>query len=146
MNEEESGHCHHIEQLPPVPTIEKLSVLRRGLRKQKLPEFAPGWQGGHEQIGEFNILSASSGLTVEWKMVDGPQKKFRLDDLCKNPKLELDRLEFGWMIANMAKLDGIHEIDMIADLKYAMKLLNQHSKLEQRWRHWAIVPAGHMLF
>ena len=152
LDEPETEHCRHLKDLPNLPTIDELALLRRGLRKQKSPD--PRWMttGGHPEIGQF-VFEHSGGITqVTWNIVGAPSKQAAFSELCTHPNRELDRLELGWMIANMAELDRIHGIDdakSIPDPNYCMRemsrISNYFSKIEKRWRHWAIVPAGYML-
>ncbi|NOU14059.1 MAG: hypothetical protein HOO92_08880 [Methylococcaceae bacterium] len=152
MAHQQNEVCHHIENLKPCPTPEELQLLRKGLRKQKIPEMLVDWHGGHPELGEFTIISKNAETFVEWNAKTSNKKHFGLDDLCNDPNLELERLEFGWLIANLAELDKLHEFEdiNIPDPAYEMeekaRVWNFYEKIEKRWRHWAIVPAKHMLF
>ena len=60
------------------------------------------------------------------------------------------------MIADFAKLDAIKYLGQLRPIGYEDHHQNQFNKqysnqakhfqnIENEWRHWAIVPAGHML-
>lgn len=155
MKNTKLGICPHIALLPCIPGKSELLALRKGLRKQRIPKITPGWHGEHEQLGSFRICSdlRRGGLLVDWSIVGRPIKTCSLDALCNNPECEKDRLKFGWMVANMALLDMEHELERARDIPhpvYCMREMSRiercYGKLEKRWRHWAIVPAGYMLY
>ena len=145
------SHCEHIAELPKTPTADELSKLRSGLRKRKVPEIFSGWHGRHAEIGQFKIISVEGEIVVEWTINGQAPKKSSLGDLCSKPERELDRLDFGWMVANMTRLDKIHRTDAIdiphplLEVKEKGRVWNYFEKIEKRWRHWAIVPAGYMI-
>ena len=145
------GGCEHLKDLPQVPTPQQLTEMRKGLRKQKVPSIHDGWSGGHPKIGRFSITREREQFVVEWVMDGSEPKSCTFEALCSNLEHELDRLEFGWMIANMAQLDKIHntlDVDLPHPLEQARekeRVWNYFEKIEKRWRHWAVVPAGHMI-
>ena len=152
-NEDENSGCKHVRTLPRLPYSEELPSLRKGLRKQKLPEIYTGWHGRHDQIGEFNILEAELGFEIEWTLLNNDKKQFKFNELCIDPERELDRLEFGWMVANLAALDKIHESEAVNmggnpvhEIQERARVWNFYEKIEKKWRHWAIVRANHMIF
>jgi hypothetical protein len=144
--------CSHLALLPTMPDFEQLKAMRKGLRKQKRPEIISLTVGGHDQIGNFEFDHKGETTMVRWNLVGKPEKCVAFEQLCINPDYELDRLELGWMIANMAKLDEMHKLEDAEGIPHPIYYMEEISrisryfnKIENRWRHWAIVPAGHML-
>lgn len=148
------GCCSHLDKLPRMPDREELKAMRKGLRKQKLPDVASMTYGEHSRIGKFVFEHQTDNVLVTWNLTEGAgqSKQMTFAELCFTPEHEQDRLELGWMIANMARLDMEHELEEarnIPDPNYCMRemsrIMGYFGKIEKRWRHWAIVPAGHML-
>jgi len=141
MHDEEN--CHHLTQLPPKPRVEDLDALRKGLRKRKPPTLELE-HGEHKRLGKFRIMRTEGEILIEWS-IDRASRCVSLKDLNLKPEHEPDRLEIGWLIANMYKLDCIHNCDGIADLREIMKMTQWYGRHEDAYRHWALVPAGHMI-
>lgn len=146
------GSCSHINELPPIPCISQLNSLRKGLRKQKIPIVASLTEGGHKEIGAFSIEHLDSDSRVTWNAIGKSTKTFNFSELCFDIEREFDRLEFGWMIANMARLDMLHGIQdarkiphPIYEQREVSRVMGYFEKMENRWRHWSLVTAGHML-
>jgi hypothetical protein len=144
--------------LPLLPTLDELKLIRKGLRKKKVPDiFLLPTEFEYEDIGKFEKKSIGSDFSFSWKIINKNMKICSFSDLCLDATQELNRLEFGWMIANFAKLDGISYLSKMRPISYEDYHQNQFNKqyakqqkhfekIEAEWRHWAIVPAGHMLF
>lgn len=155
------GVCQHLADLPAMPSQAALTVMRKGLRKQKVPDLSIMTEGKHPKIGRFAFEQNGNPprypfhldeIIVRWNLVDGPDKRATFADLCFAAERELDRLELGWMIANMAQLDMEHHLERARDIPnphYCMREMSRitghYEKIDKRWRHWAIVLAGHML-
>ena len=145
--------------IPSIPTTEELIMIRKGLRKKKLPDFSllPE-EFEYEGVGQFQTKTSDSGLSFEWKSSFSQElRQCSLSKLCTVEAHEIDRLELGWMIANFAKLDGLTYLGNLRPIsyedyhqnefnKYYAKQQKHFQKIENEWRHWAIVPAAHMLF
>lgn len=149
---EHADVCQHLAELPAMPSQDALTVMRKGLRKQKVPDVSRMTEGGHPKIGQFGFEHLPDEIIATWNLVDGPGKRATFADLCFAADRELDRLELGWMIANMAQLDMEHHLERARDIPhpdYCMREMSRiaghFGKIEKRWRHWASVPAGHML-
>lgn len=149
---EHSAGCQHMAELPHMPSPEKLKMMRKGLRKQKLPDAASMTHGGHDKIGQFVFEHQTDKVMVRWNLAEGASKQATFAELCFSPEREQDRLELGWMIANMAQLDMEHELEDARNIphpEYCMRemsrIMGYFGKIEKRWRHWAIAQAGHML-
>jgi hypothetical protein len=147
MNSDHAKQCHHIALLPPVPSENDLPMLRKGLRKMKLPEIGKGFYGSNDSLGKFRATSGDDGsISFEWNVIYGATKTAIFDDLCRKSELEFERLELGWLIMNMHALDRMHELEHIADPHEIMRAMNWFTKREEQWKRWSLVPAGHMAF
>ena len=144
--------------LPPLPNKEELKLIRKGLRKKEVPNIEllpPNFE--YEGVGKFAKESIDSDVSLVWETANGTANNHLLSELCMSAEHELKRLEFGWMIANFAKLDSTSYLSQMRPISYEDRHQNQFTKqyekqekhfqkIENDWRHWAIVPAGHMLF
>ena len=143
--------------LPTLPTLDQLKLIRKGLRKKKIPDLSmlPN-KFKYEGVGKFTKKLIDSDYLIEWQTDGSAIKKSSFNQLCVDSEKELDRLEFGWMIADFARLDGIthlRKIHRISNSDFHQDLFNKEYALQQKhfqtienvWRHWAIVPESHML-
>lgn len=145
--------------LPNIPSAEDLLLLRKGLRKKEVPDIAmlPN-EFGYEGVGHFQKHQTDRSVVFEW-MIPGYEssKSVAYLDLCSKKENEKDRLEFGWMIGNFARLDAISHLSQMRPISYEdhhQNLFNKQyaqqkkhfEKIEIEWRHWSIVLAGHMIF
>lgn len=132
-----------------LPVQEELQVLRKGLRKQKLPKVFDGMWGSEPGIGGVKFTSDADDFKVEWVIfkdgIKSELKEATWRGLCLDSALELQRLEVGFVFCELIKIHAQQMMDSIghpiAAFKEAKPLLDE----AERWRHWAIVPAGHML-
>ena len=144
--------------LPPLPNKEELKSIRKDLRKKEVPniELLP-LNFEYEGIGKFSKQSIDSDVSLVWKTANGTPNNHLLSELCMSAEHEIKRLEFGWMIANFARLDGRNHLNTMRPISYSdfhqnlfWKQYSERQKhfqnIENIWRHWAIVPAGHMVF
>ena len=144
--------------LPTLPNLDQLKLIRKGLRKKKIPDLSllPN-KFECDGVGKFAMKIIDSDYSIEWKTDGSELKNFTFIQLCVDSEKELDRLAFGWMIADFARLDGINhlsKIHRISNSDFHQDLFNKEYALQQKhfqgienvWRHWAIVPASHMLF
>lgn len=144
--------------LPTLPTLDQLRLIRKGLRKKKMPDISllPA-EFEYEGVGKFVKKVVNSDYLIEWETQGKETKKSTFINLCVDSEQELDRLVFGWMIADFARLDCINYLRKMRPISYSDFHQNQFNKqyvsqqrhfqrIENVWRHWAIVPASHMLF
>jgi hypothetical protein len=144
--------------LPALPTLNQLKLIRKGLRKKKIPDLSmlPN-KFEYEGVGKFTKKLIDSDFLIEWQTEGGEMKKSSFSHLCSDVDKELDRLEFGWMVADFARMDAINHLSKMRPISYSDFHQNQFNKqyasqqkhfqkIENVWRHWAIVPACHMLF
>ena len=144
--------------LPTLPTLDQLKLIRKGLRKKKIPNVSLlPTEFEYEGVGKFTKKMIDLDYSIEWKTQGSETRKSSFNHLCVDIKHELDRLVFGWMIADFARLDGINHLRKMRPISYSDFHQNQFNKqyasqhkhfhgIENVWRHWAIVPASHMLF
>ena len=144
------------DELPPIPTVEELLVLRKGLQKKTAPDVntLPD-EYEDEGVGAFKKNSVRDQVEIHWRTFGSQAKSASFADLCRNPDRELDRLEFGWMIANFAARDGARYLSQLRPISYEDRHQNIYNKQYARekkhfldivtaWRYWAVVLAGHM--
>lgn len=141
-----------LNYLPPIPDISQLPSLRKGLRKQKIPDISVLTEFSYDNIGNFSIQHSLEDSCISWNIAEKLTKIFNFNDLCFNVERELDRLEFGWMIANIARQDMFNQMEEANNIPHPLyaeeainKAINHYEKIEKKWRHWSLVPAGHML-
>ena len=144
--------------LPAIPTLDQLKLIRKGLRKKKIPDLSLlPTEFEYDGVGKFAMKVIDSDYSIEWKTDGSELKNFTFIQLCVDSEKELDRLAFGWMIADFARLDGLNhlrKIQRISNSDYHQDLFNKEYATQQKhfqsienvWRHWSIVPSSHMLF
>lgn len=146
-------------QIFKAPTIDELRLIRKGLRKKIIPDvnLLPE-EFRYEGIGGFSKKIERGSPTFEWSLSEStPTKAATFHDLCMEKDHEMDRLEFGWLIANIARVDGITHLQKMRPISYEEHHQDQFAKhysiqkkhfekIEKQWRHWSVVPAGHMKF
>lgn len=127
-----------------IPTKDDLPALRKGLRKRKTPTVHPGMRGSFDSLGAFSVSKAADTFLIEWHINGGTSKSSSFKDLCADPRVELDRLELGWLIAAMFDFEAQRIMDSIGHPMEALKAASEPRKAADDWRHWAKVKAGHM--
>ena len=145
-------------QLPRLPNAQELLQVRKGLRKKNVPilDLLPQ-KFEYSGIGWFERLLEDEEIFIVWKIEGGDEKRASFLEMCNNPENELDRLEFGWMIANFARIDGEKYLSQMRPISYEDNHQNEFNrqyeqqkrhfqKLENDWWHWAVVKSGHMKF
>lgn len=132
--------------LPPLPKAEHLEAMGRKARKKKVPHLPADLHGQLPGIGEFKIVDAGGTIHLEWQIQDGPRKRFGFDELSRDVGLASERLEVGWLIADLWLAHGHRIRNSIPSPNEAMRESARFFDAEDRWRHWAQVPAGHMIF
>lgn len=121
-----------------------LPALRKGLRRRKLPLIKSGMGGRCGFLGSFLITQKADGFYCEWQKKGGREKSASFMDLCTKPELELDRLELGWLMAELYALDAEQMMSHVGHPLEAFRVASAPLKAEEDWRHWAIVKPGHM--
>jgi len=100
--------------LPAIPTLDQLKLIRKGLRKKKIPDLSLlPTEFEYDGVGKFAMKVIDSDYSIEWKTEGSKLKNFTFIQLCVDSEKELDRLAFGWMIADFARLDGLNHLRKI---------------------------------
>lgn len=132
------------------PTAEELTGLRKGLRKRLIPRVFDGMWSSQPGIGGVIFHRDGKTYRVEWVVgaseKDQPRKKAMFDDLCIRPEMELERLEIGYLLAELCEDHAAKVIESIGGPIEAMGEAAPIFKTADDWRHWGLVPAGHMKF
>ena len=132
------------------PNIADLPVLRKGLRKRLVPRVSRGFRGSEPGVGEFVFYQQDADFRAEWLVGASeriqPWRVALFTELCIAPAMELERLELGWLIADIAALQGRKVANSIERPSEAMRQAAPYWKNADEWRHWAIVAPGHMKF
>ena len=145
--------------LPSMPTNDELTLIRKGLRKKVVPDITllPK-EFRYERVGHFQKKLLRQSWIFHWTTEESGLPKSRsYQELCASKGAENDRLELGWMIANFARIDAFAHLSQMRPIGYedhhqdlfAKQYATQKrhfERIESGWRHWAIVPAGHMKF
>ena len=132
------------------PLPSELPSLRKGRRKRKIPDVFAGMRGHLVDRGRFRFRIEGDRHEVQWFI--GPEqsqqawKSALWSELCCNPALELERLELGWLIADVCMERGNHMMKCIPAPNEAMKEAAPYWSMGDAWYHWAVVAAGHMVF
>ena len=127
------------------PTADELPRLRKGLRKRKPPALYDGLKAGYPGIGGFVVQKIDNDFELEWEPCDGERKSSRLKLLCTEASEELNRLELGWLAGTIFER---HANDIAASIGHPMEAIRASAStraLAISWRHWGLVPPGHML-
>jgi hypothetical protein len=132
-------------ELPPLPTAEALTIMRKKARKRKVPKVDVGSHGHLHGVGQFKIIETDGAVSLEWQIADSETKRFTFEDLCQNPDFDAQRLEVGWLIANIWMIEERKVRDAIPDPNEAMRESSRYFEAEDTWRHWSQVLAGHMI-
>lgn len=131
------------------PTLDKLQGLRKGLRKKRTPQVFDDLWCSQPGIGGAKFYADGDDFKVEWVTFDNgevsPTKFASFRQLCDDPNCELQRLEVGWVIADIFAYQGQEIANSIGGPNEAMREANLYWKFANAWRHWALVPAGHMV-
>ena len=126
------------------PEKDELPALRKGLRRRKLPAIRSGMGGSCAFLGSFSITGKEDSFICEWTKTGGQKKSANFKDLCTRPDMELDRLELGWLMAELYDLQAQRIMSQVGHPLEAFRVASAPLKAEDDWRHWAIVKPGHM--
>ena len=127
------------------PDADELPRLRKGLRKRKPPAIHDGLKVGYPGIGGFVVRKIDTDFEIEWAPCDGERKSKRFKLLCTESSEELNRLELGWLAGDIFER---HANDIAASIGHPMEAIRESAStraLGVSWRHWGLVPAGHIL-
>lgn len=132
-----------------LPTNDDLKNMRKGIRKQRCPKIFDGLWASEPGIGGVKISADGEDFLVSWVTIDddvrSDVKDARWSELCRDPAHEMKRLEVGYVFAALLELHAQRVMDSIG---HPIASINESEPFRadaKRWRHWAIVPAGHMI-
>ena len=131
-----------------IPAQEELQILRKGLRKRKVPRVCDGLWCSEPEIGGVKVTALGKDFQLEWVIfvngVKSELKKAVWSELCSDQSLELDRFEIGAVFSEVMQLQGKAVMDSIGHPIASLKESEPYRKVAEDWRHWGIVKAGHM--
>jgi len=132
------------------PTKIEIELMRKGLRKRKLPQISTEMYGNLIGGGSFKVIGEMDGLlSVEWQVTaaGGKNEKriYRFSDLSFSPDLEKERYELGMLISKIFSEHGREIRNSIPGANEAMKESNPYFDAAEKWEHWAKVASGFFL-
>jgi hypothetical protein len=138
-----SASCQTAEQIIlPLPNEGEVIKLREGLSGIRKPSLSPGSHWANTKIGEYTVSGTNEDVIVSWKTVEGPKRSERINELNSKNQLSDLRLELGWMIANMSRVEAVRALQSIPDLNEAQKHSKYFKKEEKGWRLWAVMDVS----
>ena len=121
-----------------LPKADELITLRKKVRRLKAPRLDDGAHWGNSKVGTYTVTKEGNDLQVTWKVVDGPERTASFESLGQDNEFEDQRLELGWMIANMLRIEAVRMLHAIPDPNEAMREADRYGREENRWRYWAL--------
>jgi hypothetical protein len=143
MRENSEFNCKHIALLPTIPSRDELTEHRTIVGKMKIPKFQANDNGGHAELGRFGV-DLDGDFYFEWNLAGKDENRYGFSDLCERPDLEMQRLELGWLIGNIYRLNKLHDLERLgvpgdeASLKEHARLSDWYDKREMMWYRWAV--------
>jgi hypothetical protein len=101
-----------------------------------------GSHWGNSLIGTYRSESRGDQVIITWNVIDGSQDSAAFEALTSDPALASKRLELGWMIANMLRVEAYGMLHSIPGPNEAMAESNHYSREESKWRRWALFAVG----
>lgn len=131
-----------------LPNEEELQTLRKSLKKRNLPRIFDGMWCSEPGIGGVKCTSLGTDFDLEWvSFANGNKsalKHAQWNTLCTDSKLEMQRLEIGFVISSIVQLQGQKVMQSIGHPTEAINEAKPYLEAADNWRHWAIVKANHM--
>ena len=132
------------------PTKIEIELMRKGLRKRKLPQISTEMYGNLIGLGSFKVIGDMGGLlSVEWQVTATGGKNemriYRFSDLSFSPDLEKERYELGMLISKIFSEHGREILNSIPGPNEAMMASNRYFVEADKWEHWAKVTTGFFL-
>ena len=132
-----------------LPNQEQLFLLRKGLRKSKLPRIFDGMWCSEPGIGGMKVTASGTNFHIEWvSFDDGVKSALKHSDwrsLCLESNLEMIRLEIGLVVSEIMLAQGQKVMDSIGHPIDAFNETKPYRDSAKNWKHWGLVKAGHML-
>jgi len=136
----DGSDCQTAEQIIlALPADAELTKLRAKVKRFKSPKLTADGQWENSKVGICKTEQSSEGVSVTWSIVGGVEKTELWKRLCTDPMLATQRLELGWMIANMLGIEAVRALRSIPGPNEAMEEANFYWREEKRWRKWALV-------
>lgn len=126
-----------------LPSAEQLPELRAMTKRLKPPKLPAGAQWSNSKVGGYSTKAGADGVIVTWRPVDGQERTAPFDALGCDPLYEAERLELGWMVANMLGVEAARMLQCIPGPNEAMSEANKYYREEDRWRAWALWGSIH---
>ena len=131
------------------PNQEQLLLLRKGLKKRKLPRIFDGMWCSESGIGGMKVTESGADFHIEWvSFDDGVKSALKHSDwrsLCLDSNLEMIRLEIGLVVSEIMLAQGQKVMDSIGHPIDAFNEAKPYRDSAMNWKHWGLVKAGHML-
>lgn len=122
-----------------LPNQEQLLVLRKGLRKRKLPLIFDGMWCSEPGIGGMKVTASGADLLIEWvSFDDGVKSALKHSDwrgLCLESDLEMMRLEIGLVISEIMLAQGQKVMDSIGHPIDAFNEAEPYRDSAKNWKH-----------
>jgi hypothetical protein len=122
-----------------LPSPSEILQLRGERSRIKAPNLSPGSHWGNTRIGEYSVTGSKQETIVSWITADGKSRQEIFQELISKEELEPLRLELGWMIANMLRVEAIRALQTIPGPNEAQEYWKFYKKEERRWRRWAVM-------
>lgn len=136
----DASDCQTAEQIIlALPGETELPKLRAKVKRFKSPELPAGGHWENSKVGIYKTEQSLDGVLVTWSIVGGVERTEVWKKLCKDPMLATERLELGWIIANMLGIEAVRALRSIPGPNEAMEEANFYWREEKRWRKWALV-------
>lgn len=122
-----------------LPIDTELLKLRAKVKRFKPPEVSADGHWENSKVGVFTTAQSPEGVLVSWNPVGGLKRAALWKELCTESSLAAERLELGWIIANMLRIEAVRVLNAIAGPNEAMAEADFYRREEKRWRKWALV-------
>ena len=97
----------------------------------------------------MKLTAVGSDFDVEWVRFEeeqkSPLKRASWSSLCSDPDLEMQRLEIGYVVSEILRVQGKKVMDSIGHPITAFNEAKPYRDAAAAWMHWGTVKAGHML-
>ena len=132
--------------MTPLPNKDELAQIRKKLKARKLPSIHGGMSGQLANVGKCMITKSNQDFSITWQRTEENEKTYLFSELCKFVDLEFERLDFGYLIADIINEEGNKYLHSIPGPNEAMRYAAPYFKLSDNWRHWAQVSVDRIKF
>jgi hypothetical protein len=131
-----------------LPTADKLKSLREALGKQTPPRIHDRMWCSEPGIGGMQVTAVDADFRVKWVSFEGSVRSELREalwsELCFDPRLEMQRLEIGYVVAEILEVQGQRVMDSIGHPIDSLRESEPYREDARRWRNWAVVKANQM--